>query len=201
MQTISGMAIGSIMWFAFGYSLVFGTSVGNGVIGDVTEHFFFRGISAAECSSYAPEIPTLLYASFQMMFALMVPVIVTGAWAEKMTFEAFLLFVIAWPIFVYYPLAHWVWNANGWLANKVGVCDFAGGLTIHTSSGIASLIVAKFLQKRKGAGKDGSEPEGMLHSVPLFVLGASLIWAGWYSFNGGSAFGATQQTALALLNT
>ena len=128
------------------------------------------------------------------MFALMVPVIVTGAWAERMCFKAFLLFVTVWPILVYYPLAHWVWAKDGWLAAR-GTMDFAGGITIHTSSGVAAFVVSLVLQRRK----ETDAPTQ--HNVPLAIVGGSLIWAGWYSFNGGSATQANGQAAVALLNT
>ena len=129
-----------------------------------------------------------------MMFALMVPVIVTGAWAEKMTFEAYLIFIVLWPLFVYYPLAHWIWNPDGWL-NKMGVMDFAGGITIHTSSGIAALVIAIYIQRRKEVNHLGH------HNIPLSIIGGVLVWAGWYSFNGGSALSANSQAALAVFNT
>ena len=125
-------------------------------------------------------------------------IIVTGSWAERMSFEAFLIFVIVWPFLVYYPLAHWVWNMDGFL-NNLGVLDFAGGLTIHTSSGTAALAVTSVIPSRlKSSLKVGLSH----HNLALFFLGGSLsLWAGWYSFNGGSAFRANEQAAQALLNT
>ena len=130
------------------------------------------------------------------MFALMVPVIVTGAWAERMEFKAFAWFTLLWPFLVYYPLAHWIWNVDGWLA-KLGVVDFAGGLTIHTSTGVAALVVSCLLQGRM---KSHQTQQGH-HNLPMFVLGGALIWGGWYSFNAGSAFAAVPQAAVATLNT
>ena len=138
MQTLSGLVFGSILFFAFGFSLVFGPSHG-GLIGDGS-YVFLSGVSPSKClPAFSTSIPGLLYVSFQMMFAVMVPVIVTGAWAEKMTFKAFIAFCLLWPIFVYYPVAHWVWNPDGWIM-ALGVMDFAGGLTIHTSSGTAASL-------------------------------------------------------------
>ena len=129
MQTLSGLVFGSMLFFAFGFSLVFGNSHG-GFIGDSSCHLFLSNISASQCiPEFSTTIPGLLYVSFQMMFAVMVPVIVTGAWAEKMTFKAFIAFVLLWPVLVYYPVAHWVWNPDGWLM-RMGVMDFAGGVTI-----------------------------------------------------------------------
>ena len=128
------------------------------------------------------------------MFALMVPVIVTGSWAEKMTFKAFLMFIVLWPILVYYPIAHWIWNNDGFL-NKMGVLDFAGGVVIHTTSGIAGLVVAFAIPRRK-------KNIGISHhNLPLSILGGSIVWAGWYSFNSGSAYHANYQAAGAILNT
>jgi Amt family ammonium transporter len=194
MQTLSGLVFGSILWFAFGFSLTFGKSI-NGFIGG-GNYMFLQGIAADTCMpDFSTTIPGLLYVSFQMMFAVMVPVIVTGAWAEKMTFQAFIVFVLLWPILVYYPIAHWVWNPEGWLM-KMGVMDFAGGITIHTSSGCAAFVAASYLQRRE---KLGSRPQH--HNMPLSILGGALIWAGWYSFNGGSALKANVQAAVALLNT
>lgn len=124
------------------------------------------------------------------------PPVVSGAWAEKLKFNAFLVFVTVWPFLVYYPLAHWIWNPQGWLAN-LGVLDFAGGLTIHTSSGVAALVVSACLQRRKA----GHDSQLAHHNIPLAVLGASLIWGGWYSFNGGSAYKANAQAGYAIVNT
>ena len=132
-----------------------------------------------------------------MMFALMVPLIMTGAWAERMTFKAFLIVVIVWPFFVYYPLAHWIWNPAGWLAT-MGILDFAGGLTIHTSAGVGALVISLYLDKRK---MTKEVMAGKSSNLTLTLIGTVLIWAGWYSFNGGSALAANDQSACALLNT
>jgi len=177
MQTLTGLCIGSVLWFAFGFTMTFGPSMG-GFIGD-PRYILLTGVPSSDCiPELAPHIPGLLYVSFQMMFAIMVPVIVTGAWAERMTFEAFLAFVVTWPILVYYPIAHWVWNPDGWL-NKLGVMDFAGGVTIHTTAGAAAFVVASHLQRREDLGSRLAH-----HNVPISIMGGALIWAGWYSFNG-----------------
>ena len=130
------------------------------------------------------------------MFALMVPVIITGAWAERFPMRAAVLFFVLWPCVVYYPLAHWIWNPRGWLM-RAGVLDFAGGLAIHTSSGVAALVVSSMVEKRRRF-EQGVQGE---HSLPLTVIGTALIWAGWYSFNGGSALRAGAQAGSTLLNT
>lgn len=194
MQVLTGFAFGSIMWFAVGFSLTFGPTLGGvGFLGDL-EHSFFTGLDMMCCfpDSTALTIPSYLFALFQMMFAVMVPVIVTGAWAERMDFKAFAIFCLAWPLLVYYPLAHWMWNANGWLAQR-GAVDFAGGVTIHTATGVAALAVSYVLQGRaKDTGESQDYSQGR-HNLPLAILGGSLIWGGWYSFNGGSAYASNAQ--------
>ena len=196
MQTITGLVIGSILWFTIGFTLTFGPTVADiGFIGSF-KYAFLNNIDPVGCLPHlTTNIPALLYVSFQMMFAIMVPVIVTGAWAERMNFVAFLIFVILWPIMVYYPIAHWVWNPSGALA-MLGVMDFAGGITIHTTSGVSALVVATHLQKRE-------DHQGRLqhHNIPLSIVGGSLIWAGWYSFNAGSALQANEQAVVAVINT
>lgn len=198
MQTLTGFSIGSLLWFFIGFTLTFGpTAGGKGFIGDLSHMLLIDvGIDCCFPLSTALTIPGVLFATFQLMFATMVPVIVTGAWAERMEFKAFVAFTCLWPFLVYYPLAHWVWNANGWLA-EFGVLDFAGGLTIHTSTGVAALVVSYVLAGRMK--ESGSAPGH--HNLPLFILGGSLIWGGWYSFNGGSAYSANGQAAVAVLNT
>ena len=201
MQTMAGMVIGSLLWFVAGFPLVFGDSAGGWMGNPLGRYgFCFAGLSATEplptSVASADTIPGILFASYHMMFALMTPVIVTGAWAERMTFEAFLIFVTVWPVLVYYPLAHWIWHGNGVLA-AAGVVDFAGGLVIHASSGAAALPVVLMLQRRRA----GQEAAPQHHNLPLSTLGAALIWGGWYSFNGGSAYKAGPQAASALLNT
>ena len=198
MQTLTGFALGSLLWFFVGFTLTFGPTVGgHGIIGDFSHVLLLDvGVDCCYPLSTALTIPGVLFATFQLMFATMVPVIVTGAWAERMEFKAFIAFALLWPFLVYYPLAHWVWNADGWLA-AWGVLDFAGGLTIHTSTGVAALVVSYVLAGRM---KDFAGGMGH-HNLPLFILGGSLIWGGWYSFNGGSAYAANGQAAVAVLNT
>ena len=132
-----------------------------------------------------------------MMFALMVPLIMTGAWAERMTFKAFLVIMVAWPFCVYYPLAHWIWNADGWLM-QMGILDFAGGLTVHASAGVGALVISLYLDKRKQT-KAVTEAKGS--NLTLTLIGTVIIWAAWYSFNGGSSLAANDQSAYALVNT
>lgn len=199
-----GLAIGSVLWYAVGFSLTFGESAG-GLIGSPWTHLFWRGVQSDQCfpdpsgpAGSTQKIPKTLYASFQMMFALMCPVLVTGAWAEKFSLSAFMIFTTIWPFLVYYPVAHWVWNPNGFLL-KWHVLDFAGGLTIHATSGVAAVSVALFQNRRRHFAT--LLQAGTAHNMPLFLLGGSLVWAGWYSFNGGSALAANSVAAGALVNT
>jgi len=195
MHSITGMVIGSLLWFILGFSLTFGTSI-NGWIGDFNYAFFLN--VPTDCplpNSPADTIPGILFATFQLMFAALVPVLITGTWAERMTVKSFFFFVTLWPILVYYPLAHWIWNPNGWLA-QLGVLDFAGGITVHTTAGIAALAVSIVLSGRlKNRGTLGH------HNLPLAMLGGIIIWAGWYFFNAGSAFHADSTAVTALVNT
>jgi Amt family ammonium transporter len=199
MQTLTGLVIGSILWYVIGFGMVFGYPSIGGFIGNPLDHIFFVSLPWDSCFC-GQTIPAPLFATFQMMFALMVPVILTGAWAEKLTFQAFIIVMIVWPLLIYYPIAHWVWgtatNSNGWLST-LGVMDFAGGIVIHTTSGIAALTISMILEKRKGL----EHLTHSYHNLPVTVIGGVLIWGGWYFFNGGSALASNFQAANALLNT
>lgn len=140
MQTFSGLVILSILWFIIGFTLVYAPSSTGGIIGGL-EWTFFNGVPINKSLDYAPSIPGVTFATYQMMFAVITPLLITGAFAERLTWNAFFLFIIAWSIFIYYPLAHWVWG-RGWLSH-LGVVDFAGGIVIHTSAGMAALIQSK----------------------------------------------------------
>lgn len=192
MQVMTGTALQSVMWCIFGFTLVFGPSKG-GMIGSM-KYTMLNNVPIQGCFQ-GQTIPGMIYVAFQMMFALMTPVIVTGAWAERMTYNAFLVFMVLWPILVYYPLAHWIWNTNGWLF-KGGAIDFAGGTVIHAATGAAALVVITMLEKRKSHLSIGGG-----HNIPFVVLGGSIIWAGWYSFNGGSALAANGIATTAVTNT
>jgi Amt family ammonium transporter len=181
MQTFSGLGVLSALWFIMGFTMVYGTSQG-GIIGGA-DWVFFNGIPLEEALSYAPTIPGITFASYVMMLAVVTPLLITGAVAERMKWSAFLVFVIAWSIFVYYPLAHWVWGKGGWLT-QLGVFDFAGGIVIHTSAGVSSLAAALVIKRRKNFGTSLLLP----HNIPLAVIGASLLWLGWFGFNAGSGF-------------
>lgn len=192
-QTFAGIAILSTLWFILGFSLVFAPSQG-GIIGGY-HWLFFNDVPMNESLDYAPTIPGVSFASFQMMFAVITPLLITGAFAERMKWSSFFVFIIAWSIFIYYPLAHWIWG-RGWLAD-LGVFDFAGGIVIHTSAGLGSLAAALVLGRRRNFGPDIMVP----HNIPLAVLGASLLWVGWFGFNAGSALASGALAANTLLVT
>ena len=192
-QTFAGIAILSALWFILGFSLVFAPSQG-GIIGGY-HCLFFNDVPMNESLDYAPTIPGVSFASFQMMFAVITPLLITGAFAERMKWSSFFVFIIAWSIFIYYPLAHWIWG-RGWLAD-LGVFDFAGGIVIHTSAGLGSLAAALVLGRRRNFGPDIMVP----HNIPLAVLGASLLWVGWFGFNAGSALASGALAANTLLVT
>ncbi len=193
MQTFSGLAILSVLWFIIGFSLVFAPSQ-NKFIGGL-DWVFFNNVPFKDSLNYAPTIPGVTFASYQMMFAVITPLLITGAFAERLKWSAFFVFIIAWSIFIYYPLAHWIWG-RGWLAD-MGVFDFAGGIVIHTSAGMGSLAAALILGRRKNFGPDIMVP----HNIPLAVIGATLLWIGWFGFNAGSALASGSLAANTLLVT
>lgn len=177
------IAIISIQWVIIGYTLAFGPDKG-GFIGGLN-WLGFNGVGALPNADYAGTIPHAAFAMFQMTFAIITPALITGAFAERMKFPAFLAFILLWATFVYDPLAHWVWGVGGWLRN-LGALDFAGGTVVHISSGIAGLVAAIVIGKRKGYKVTPMVP----HNIPFVVLGAALLWFGWFGFNPGSALAA-----------
>jgi len=183
----------SVMWVLWGYSLAFGPDVG-GVIGSL-EWFGLSGVGGDPNPAYGSTIPHQVYMLFQLMFAAITPALVTGAFAERMRFSALIVFAALWSTFIYCPLAHWIWG-GGWLA-KMGALDFAGGAVVHISSGWAALACALVLGKRKGYGTAYLAP----HNLPMTLLGAGLLWFGWFGFNAGSALGANALAASAFLAT
>ncbi|MCI0560043.1 MAG: ammonium transporter [Nitrososphaera sp.] len=180
MQIFFGLALLSVMWFTFGFSLTFGPDQTGGIAGNL-DWAFLKGIPFDDGLSYAPTIPGVLFAKFQMMFAVITPLLMTGAIAERMKFSSFIIFIAAWSILIYYPLVHWIWG-GGWLG-AIGVFDFAGGIVIHTSAGMGALAAALVLGRRRNYGPAIMVP----HSIPIAVLGSSLLWLGWFGFNAGSA--------------
>jgi Amt family ammonium transporter len=183
MQSFIILAVISIQWILWGYSLAFGPDRG-GIIGGL-EWIGLRGVGLEPFDAYSKTIPHQAFMLFQMMFAVITPALITGAFAERKKFSAFLLFTILWAIFVYDPLAHWVWGDGGWLKAR-GALDFAGGTVVHISSGVSALVCAIVLGRRRGYGHQPMQP----HNLPMTVMGAGLLWFGWFGFNAGSALEA-----------
>ncbi|MDR0355246.1 MAG: ammonium transporter [Deltaproteobacteria bacterium] len=196
MASSSIMGLGMVMWVAVGYSLAFSGNV-FGVVGSL-DNFFLRRLNFEAPSDYAPNLPALAFAGFQMMFALITPAIITGAVAGRMKFKALFLFVIFWSLLVYYPLAHMVWGEGGLLGPAgLGSVDFAGGNVVHVSSGVSGLTLCLLLGKRCGY----ENTLYRMHNIPFVALGAALLWFGWFGFNAGSALGANSLAAHAFMTT
>ncbi|MHB1485733.1 MAG: ammonium transporter [Saccharofermentanales bacterium] len=186
------MGLGSVLWVLIGYTLSFSGDVG-GIIGNF-QWFGLNGVDAAP-GPFAPSIPNLSFAIFQMMFAIITPALITGAIAERMRFSSLFIFIGVWSVVVYYPLAHMVWG--GGFLQKIGSVDFAGGNVVHISSGVSALVLALILGKRKHHGKATYHP----HNVPFVLLGAALLWFGWFGFNSGSALAANGLAVRAFMTT
>jgi ammonium transporter, Amt family len=184
----------TLQWVIFGYTIAFGPDKAH-IIGGLN-WLGFNGVGADPNPNYAATIPHTVFAVFQLMFAIITPALMTGAVAERMRFPAFIAFTLLWSSFVYDPLAHWVWGYGGWLKN-LGALDFAGGNVVHISSGVAGLVAAMVIGKRKGYRKVPIIP----HNIPFVLIGASLLWVGWFGFNAGSALSANGQAANAFLVT
>jgi Amt family ammonium transporter len=184
----------SIQWLLYGYSLAFGADVG-GIIGGLN-FLGFQGVGA-EPSAYAPTIPHMLFAAFQMMFAIITPALITGAFVERVRFKTFLIFSLLWATLVYDPVAHWVWGGGILGAAGLGALDFAGGTVVHMTAGFSALAFALAIGPRKGFGKTSFEPA----NIPYSVLGAGLLWMGWFGFNGGSALAANGTAVHAFFTT
>lgn len=188
MQCFTAMCLVTLLWVTVGYTLAFGTDHG-GLIGGM-DYLFLRGMEKP--SSLAPTIPHIVFMAFQMKFAIIAPALIAGAFAERMKFSAFCLFTILWSLLIYAPICHWVWG--GGFLGQDGALDFAGGAVVHISAGVAALAAALVLGKRKN---HLSPP----HNLPVAILGAGLLWFGWFGFNGGSALGANTLAGIALVTT
>ena len=191
LQSFIAMGIISIIWVFFGFSLAFGDDVGH-FIGNPATFFMFKNVGGATYPLLAPTIPLALYALFQMKFAIITPSLITGSFAERVRFSAYLVFMILFCVFVYCPLAHWTWHPDGFL-RQMGVLDFAGGIVVHASSGVAALAGAIFLGRRRESGRPAN--------VPFVMLGAAMLWLGWFGFNAGSSLAANSTAVKAFLNT
>jgi Amt family ammonium transporter len=183
LQSFIMVAIVGLLWVIYGYSLAFGKDHW-GIIGSF-DWIGLRNVGVAPNPDYAPTIPHIGFVMFQAMFAIITPALISGAFAERMRFKAYVLFMIAWFTIVYIPIAHWVWAPGGWL-REMGVLDFAGGIVVHLSSGVAALVCAIVLGRRKGHGHEEFTP----HNLTMTLVGTSLLWFGWFGFNAGSALAA-----------
>ncbi len=194
MHSFIAIAIVSVQWVLLGYSLSFGPDIG-GIIGGL-DWTFLRGVGTAPNMDYAPTVPHLAFMIYQAMFAVITPALISGAIAERMKFSAYLIFILLWTTLVYDPVAHWVWGTGGWL-KALGVLDFAGGIVVHATSGLSALAAALVIGRRKGYLKEQMPP----HNLPMTVLGAGLLWFGWFGFNGGSALASGALSTIAFVTT
>jgi ammonium transporter, Amt family len=194
MQSFVAIALISVQWILVGYSLSFGPDI-NGIIGSL-DWIGLRGVGIEPNPDYAPTIPHMAFMMYQAMFAVITPALITGAFAERMKFSAYLLFILLWSTLVYDPVAHWIWGTGGWL-KKMGALDFAGGIVVHLISGISALAAALIIGRRKGYLQEAMYP----HNLPMTVLGAGLLWFGWFGFNAGSALSAGTLSTMAFVAT
>jgi Amt family ammonium transporter len=196
MHSFFMLALISIQWVLWGYSLAFSPDAGGfGIIGSLG-WVGLEGVGTAPNPDYAATVPHLLFMIYQGMFAVITPALITGAFAERKRFKAFVIFSLLWATFVYDPVAHWVWGTGGWLRG-IGALDFAGGTVVHITSGVSALVAAIVLGRRLGFGKEKMDP----HDATMTVLGAALLWFGWFGFNAGSALGSGQLAASAFVTT
>ena len=194
MQSFIALAVVTVLWVLVGYSLAFGPDKA-GLIGGL-DFVGLHNVGAAP-SAYAPTIPATAWMVFQMMFAIITPALIAGAFAERMKFSSYLMLIALWSIFVYAPVAHWEWGGGFLGANGLGALDFAGGAVVHANAGAAALATAIYIGKRRGYGSEHMPP----HNVPFVVLGAGILWFGWFGFNAGSALSANAVASSAFVNT
>ncbi|HNX28547.1 MAG TPA: ammonium transporter [Syntrophomonadaceae bacterium] len=194
MQSFAAMALVSVQWVLIGYTLGFGTDISH-LIGSL-QWLGMSGVGIVPNPDYSATIPQSVFAMYQLMFAIITVALISGSFAERMRFPIFIAFVLLWTTLVYDPLAHWVWGVNGWLRN-LGALDFAGGTVVHISSGVSGLIACLVLGRRREEGSEAMVP----HNLPMTMLGAALLWFGWFGFNAGSALGANGLAGHAFLVT
>jgi Amt family ammonium transporter len=194
MHSFFVLALISLVWVLWGYSLAFAPSV-NGFVGGL-DWIGLQGVSAEPNPDYAATIPAYAFMAFQMMFAIITPALISGAFAERKRFVAFAVFAVLWSTLVYSPVAHWVWGVGGWI-RELGALDFAGGTVVHITSGVSALVCALVLGKRLGYGNEPMQP----HNAAYTLLGTGLLWFGWFGFNAGSSLGANGLAASALVTT
>ncbi len=196
LQSVVALGVMSLVWVMFGFSLAFGESI-KGVVGNPLTFFMFDGVGDATDKALAPTIPLMLFALFQLKFAIITPALITGSFAERVRFSSYLLFIVLFSVFIYSPLAHWTWHPDGFL-KQMGVLDFAGGTVVHMSAGWAALAGAILLGRRKShVKKEAHSPA----NVPFVLLGTGMLWFGWFGFNAGSALAANGTATLAFATT
>ncbi len=188
------LAVVSVLWVVIGYTLAFGPTMG-GFIGGLN-WFGLNGVGQEPNADYAATIPHQVFMVYQMMFAVITPALISGAFAERKRFKAFVIFSVLWSLLVYSPVAHWVWAVGGWI-RVLGALDFAGGTVVHITSGVSALVCALYLGRRLGYGQEPMQP----HNVTMTVVGTALLWFGWFGFNAGSALGANGLAGAAFVNT
>ena len=196
LQSLAAMGVISILWVFVGFSLAFGQSFG-GFIGDPRSYFMFQNVGGSTHPDFAPTFPFVLFAMFQLKFAIITPALITGSFAERVRFSSYLLFMCLFSLFIYTPLAHWTWHPDGFL-NQWGVLDFAGGTVVHMSAGFAALAGALVLGKRTNHLPSKRYEPG---NIPYVLLGTGMLWFGWFGFNAGSAMAASGEAALAFMTT
>ena len=196
-QSMIILALISVQWVVFGYSLAFGPDAGHGIIGTL-QYLGLRGVGFAPDPTYAGTIPALVFMIFQAMFAIITPALIIGAFVERIKFRTLVVFTLLWATFIYDPVAHWVWSPNGWL-HAMGALDFAGGTVVHMTAGFSALAAALLVGHRLQKGSPGSSAG----NLPFVILGAALLWFGWFGFNAGSALasGALAASAFVVTNT
>ncbi|WP_405594527.1 ammonium transporter [Streptomyces sp. NBC_01092] len=192
LMSFISLGIVSVLWVAYGYSLAFGDDLGAGLLGDLS----YAGLKGITGVTLTGTIPVFAFVVFQLMFAIITPALISGAIADRAKFGAWILFIALWVTLVYFPVAHWVWQSDGWIF-RLGVKDFAGGTAVHINAGMAALGALFVLGKRVGFKKETMRP----HSLPLVMLGSGLLWFGWFGFNAGSALAANGTASIAFLNT
>lgn len=194
MHSFTAIALVSVQWILFGYSLAFGPDV-NGFVGNLS-WAGLAGVGLKPNPDYASTVPHMAFMIYQAMFAVITPALISGAFAERMKFSAYLIFTLLWSTLIYDPVAHWVWGTGGWL-KQMGILDFAGGIVVHATSGFSALAAALYIGKRKGFLNEAMPP----HNLPMTVIGAGMLWFGWFGFNAGSALSSGQLSTIAFVTT
>jgi ammonium transporter, Amt family len=202
MMSFGALAVVSVLWVLFGYSMAFGDDAGGGLVGDPLQFLGLKGLMV-DVSSKSGTLPPMAFVAFQCVFAIITVALISGAIADRAKFGTWMIFAGVWATVVYFPIAHWVFDfstathVGGWVANRLKVVDFAGGTAVHINAGAAGLALALVLGKRKGFGREPMRP----HNLPLVMIGAGLLWFGWFGFNAGSALAANNTAAVVFVNT